>query len=62
MDIHQALIIGGSGGIGEAVARQLFARNVDVTLAARNARKLHEAVDTLSGSVTIQRRPCCCSR
>jgi len=48
MDIHQALIIGGSSGIGEAIARQLLARDIEVTLVARNAGKLHKAVAALS--------------
>ncbi|MCB1924089.1 MAG: SDR family oxidoreductase [Gammaproteobacteria bacterium] len=48
MDINQALIIGGSSGIGEAVARQLLARDVNVTLVARNVDKLHRAADALS--------------
>lgn len=48
LDIHQALIIGGSSGIGEAVARQLLSRAIDVTLVARDADKLHESIRSLA--------------
>jgi len=50
MDIHQALITGGSSGIGEAVARQLLSRAIDVTLVARDADKLLGAVRSLAES------------
>ena len=35
------IIVGGSGGIGSAVARRLSARNCRVILAARDADRLH---------------------
>ncbi len=50
MDMHQALIIGGSSGIGEAVARQLLSRAIDVTLVARDQGKLLRTVRSLSES------------
>jgi NAD(P)-dependent dehydrogenase (short-subunit alcohol dehydrogenase family) len=50
MDIHEALIIGGSSGIGEAVARHLLSRAIDVTLVARDEDKLREAVRSLAES------------
>lgn len=49
-DIHEALIVGGSSGIGEAVARHLLSRAIDVTLVARDADKLQRAVRSLAHS------------
>jgi len=48
MNIHEALIVGGSSGIGKAVASQLLRRGVAVTLVARDAKKLNNTVDELS--------------
>lgn len=45
-----ALITGASGGIGESLARQLAARNIDVILVARSASKL----ETLAAELTTQ--------
>jgi len=53
LDVHEALIIGGSSGIGEAVARQLLSRAVGVTLIARHAKKLQAAVRSLAPSGQI---------
>lgn len=48
LKIHEALIIGGSSGIGEAVAHKLLSRSIDVTLVARDEDKLHGAVRLLA--------------
>lgn len=48
MNIHEALIIGGSSGIGKASAVRLLRRGVAVTLVARDAHKLDDAVEELS--------------
>ena len=48
LDIYEAFIVGGSSGIGEAVARHLLSRAIDVTLIARDADKLHRAVRALA--------------
>ncbi|MFZ5620767.1 MAG: SDR family NAD(P)-dependent oxidoreductase [Pseudomonadota bacterium] len=48
MNLHETLIIGGSSGIGKAVAQQLLQRDSAVTLVARNADKLDKAVQALS--------------
>jgi NAD(P)-dependent dehydrogenase (short-subunit alcohol dehydrogenase family) len=48
MNIHEALIVGGSSGIGKAVAKQLLQRGRPVTLVARHAGKLNDAVSELS--------------
>jgi len=47
MNIHEALIVGGSSGIGKAVARQLLQRRVAVTLVARATDKLDKSVQEL---------------
>jgi NAD(P)-dependent dehydrogenase (short-subunit alcohol dehydrogenase family) len=48
MNIHEALIIGGSSGIGKAVANLLLQRGLAVTLVARDAQKLNKTVEELS--------------
>jgi short-subunit dehydrogenase len=48
MNIHEALIIGASSGIGKAVAARLLDRGLAVTLVARDAQKLDTAVKELS--------------
>lgn len=53
MDIHEALIIGGSSGIGEAVARHLLSRSIDVTLVARDEHKLRRTAQSLAESGTV---------
>ena len=48
MNIHEALIIGGSSGIGKAVANKLLQRGLTVTLVARDAQKLNSTMEELS--------------
>jgi len=48
MNIHEALIIGGSSGIGKAVANKLLQRGLAVTLVARDTQKLDNTVEELS--------------
>jgi short-subunit dehydrogenase len=48
MNIHEALIIGGSSGIGKAVANRLLQRQLTVTLVARNAQKFNSIMEELS--------------
>lgn len=48
MNIHEVLIIGGSSGIGKAVATRLLDRGQAVTLVARDQQKLDTAVKELS--------------
>jgi short-subunit dehydrogenase len=37
MDIHEAFIIGGSSGIGKAMANRILLRGLGVTLVTRDA-------------------------
>ncbi|MBO9616524.1 MAG: SDR family NAD(P)-dependent oxidoreductase [Dyadobacter sp.] len=48
--MKKAFITGASGGIGLEVARQLAARQYQITMVARNENKLREAVKSLPGS------------
>lgn len=52
MDLHfsgrQALVVGGTGGIGLAVAKTLVTEGASVTIAGRNAERLEAARDQLS--------------
>jgi NAD(P)-dependent dehydrogenase (short-subunit alcohol dehydrogenase family) len=48
MNIHEALIIGGSSGIGKAAASQLLQRGLAVTLVARDAQKINNTVEELT--------------
>lgn len=48
MNIHTALIIGGSTGMGRATAESLLKRGISVTLVARNKERLNNAVSQLS--------------
>lgn len=50
-----ALITGGSGGIGQAVAAQFVAAGAEVVLAGRNEQKLIEAASNLGPSAQILR-------
>lgn len=53
----QALIVGGSSGMGKETARRLLRKDVDVTLVARNREKLDAAkqeLDTRGRVSTIQ--------
>lgn len=56
MNIHTALIMGGSSGIGKAVARQLLQRGLAVTLVARNADKLVKSVQELAAIGRVNHR------
>lgn len=56
MNLHEALIIGGSSGIGKNVSRQLLQRGLAVTLVARNADKLEKSVQELSSTGRVNRR------
>lgn len=47
-----AVITGGSSGLGLELARQLTRRGVDVTLVARDQRKLDDAAAELRGAAT----------
>ena len=48
---RHALVCGGSGGIGFAAAKELASLGAQVTLLARNAEKLSEAVSKLPAPV-----------
>lgn len=56
MNIHAALIMGGSSGIGKAVARQLLQRGLAVTLVARHADKLDKSVQELAAIGRVNHR------
>ncbi|HEX9955819.1 MAG TPA: SDR family NAD(P)-dependent oxidoreductase, partial [Fibrella sp.] len=49
-----ALITGASGGIGEAIAQKLAARNYNLVLIARNAEKLDTLCQQLANQFGIQ--------
>lgn len=51
-NLSSALIIGGSTGMGLAVAERLFKKNINVILVARDAEKLATAQDHLLSSST----------
>lgn len=54
-NINEALIIGGSSGMGLATAERLTKKGITVTLVGRNLEKLENAQKSLSGVVnTIQ--------
>jgi len=48
--MKKVLITGASGGIGLEIARQLASQNYQLTLVARNADKLNNAVKSLDGA------------
>lgn len=48
-----ALVVGGSGRIGLATARQLLAEGARVVLAARDTGRLADAADALGGGVPV---------
>ena len=54
----EALIIGGSSGMGLATARQLVHSGVSVTLVGRNRSKLEGAREKLGGSDNAKAFPC----
>jgi NAD(P)-dependent dehydrogenase (short-subunit alcohol dehydrogenase family) len=49
---NRVLVVGGSSGIGQAVARQAAALGAQVTIASRSARKLAAAAQALGGGVS----------
>lgn len=51
--INEAIIIGGSSGMGLASAKKLQARGVSVTIVGRNLEKLEEAQKTIGDSANI---------
>jgi len=51
--INEALIIGGTSGMGLATAKRLVKKGVSVTLLGRNIKKLEEAKTALDGDVTV---------
>lgn len=57
LDGLYALVGGGTQGIGYATAVQMAKLGANVTLLARDARKLHEALATLDTSSGQQHRP-----
>ena len=56
MNIREALIIGGSSGIGKAVAARLLDRGLAVTLVARDAQKLNSAMEEFSAQGQVNSR------
>lgn len=56
MNIHEALIIGGSSGIGKTVVHQLLQRELAVTLVARKADKLDITAQKLAALGRVNRR------
>ncbi len=51
--INEALIIGGSSGMGFATAKRLVNKGVSVTLLGRDIKKLEDAKSLLGGDVTL---------
>ena len=49
----RVLVVGGSSGIGQAVAAQALAAGAAVTIASRSQAKLQKAADALGGGVRI---------
>ncbi len=49
----QIVVVGGGSGIGRAIAAALILRGARVTIASRNADRLHTAARELGGSVTV---------
>lgn len=56
MKIQEALIIGGSSGIGKAVAHQLLQRGLAVTLVGRISGKLNKTVQELAAKGRVNGR------
>jgi NAD(P)-dependent dehydrogenase (short-subunit alcohol dehydrogenase family) len=56
MQIQEALIIGGSSGIGKAVAHQLLQRGLAVTLVGRNPEKLNRSAQELAAIGRVNSR------
>ena len=51
--INEALIIGGSSGMGLATAKLLSKAGISVTLVGRNAEKLQNVVNSLEGNISF---------
>ena len=51
--INEALIIGGSSGIGLATAKLLTQAGIRVTLVGRKPEKLQKAVNSLDGNISF---------
>lgn len=52
--MKKAIIVGGSRGIGFAIARKFLKNGIDVTLVSRNENNLKTSVDTLKQDSIIQ--------
>lgn len=50
----KVVIVGGSSGIGYAVAQQVLSAGAEVVIASRSLEKLHAAAKQLGGRVTVE--------
>ena len=54
IESESVVIIGGSSGIGLAIARQAVDAGAEVTIAGRSEAKLETAREAIAGDVTIR--------